>query len=282
MKPITSILALFVLINQMYGQIDTTTIYKNLESKKFYSVNIYSENQKGETVYKVNGKIVSKSTYDKYKSKWKNINNCCPCILESYDEDENLISEAVSCTDCRVGWFKTYYKNGNIELAGKYKENPTGNWDDIWNRGYCSVPDGKWTYFSEDGDTLYSEFWNNGVFIKQIPEQNKVEIWDIKVQFKGQDIKTCTIPIAKIGKLTIQPKYKNSNIDSKIKIEFEVSANGHKMNKKEFSLQSFKKIDVSEMLSEVGIPKDKKTSFLLNVYSEGKVIRSFYLNVKNK
>ena len=93
--------------------------------------------------------------------------NCCPCILESYDEKDNLIRESVSCTDWGVGWFKTYYKNGNLELTGAYKENPKGDWNDIWDRVYCSDPNGKWTYFKENGDTLYSEFWDNGIITER-------------------------------------------------------------------------------------------------------------------
>jgi hypothetical protein len=133
---------------------------------------------------------------------------------------DNLIRKSVSCTDCGVGWFKTYYKNGNLELTGEYKENPTGNWDDIWDRGYCSVPDGKWTYFKENGDTLYSEFWDNGVFVKQVPEQTKVEIWDIEIQLNGKDADTLSIPIVNIGDLIIKPKYKNSTTNSERYIRF--------------------------------------------------------------
>ena len=32
---------------------------------------------------------------------------------------------------------------------------------------YCSVPNGKWTYFKENGDTLYSEFWDNEIITER-------------------------------------------------------------------------------------------------------------------
>lgn len=274
-----TLIILTIALGQAFGQTDSTTVYKGLKTKKFYSVGLSSQTTNGKGTYEVNGKKVSKSTYDKYKSTWKNMETCCPCILESFDENDNLIRKSVSCTDCGVGWFKTYYKNGNVKLSGTYKENPRGDWKDIWDRGYCSVPNGQWTYFKENGDTLYSEFWDNGVFIKQVPEQTKVEIWDVEVLSNGQNIDTISIPIASIGDLTIQPKFKNSNTDSKITIKFEVSAIGHRMNEKEFTLETFKNIDVNAMLSEVGIPKDKETSFTLSVYSDGKVVKRFYLNV---
>lgn len=270
---------LTIALGQAFGQSDSTTVYKGLDTKKFYSVGLSSQITNGKGTYEVNDKKVSKSTYDKYQSTWKNMETCCPCILKSYDENDILISEAVSCTDCGVGWFKYYYKNGKVKLSGSYKENPTGDWTDIWNRGYCSVPNGQWTYFNKRGDTLYTEFWENGTFIKQVPEQPKVEIWDVEIQFNGQDADTLFIPIDHVGDLIIEPKYKNSNTASAITIKFEVSAIGYSMNEKEFTLKSFKEIDVSRMLFEVDIPKEKKTSFTLSVYSDGKVVKRFYLNV---
>jgi len=273
------LIILTIALGQAFGQSDSTNVYKELETKKFYSVGLSYQTTNGKGTYEVNGKKVSKSTYNKYQSTWKNMETCCPCILESFNENDNLIRKSVSCTDCGVGWFKEYYVNGNIKLSGSYKENPTGNWNDIWNRGFCSIANGQWTYFDKNGDTLYSEFWNNGVFVKQVPEQNKVEIWDVEVLSNGQNIDTLSIPIASIGELSIEPKYKNSNTNSKITIKFEVSAIGHRMNAQEFTLESFKEIDVNGMLAEVGIPKDKKTSFTLSIYSDGQVVKLFYLKV---
>ncbi len=270
---------LTIALGQAFGQSDSTTVYKGLDTKKFYSVGLSSQTTNGKGTYEVNNKMVSKSTYDKYQSTWKNMETCCPCVLKSYDENDILISETVSCTDCGVGWFKYYYKNGKVKLSGFYKENPTGDWTDIWDRGYCSIPNGQWTYFNKNGDTLYTEIWENGTFIKQVPEQPKVEIWDVEIQFNGQDADTLLIPIDNVGDLIIEPKYKNSNTASAITIKFEVSATGYSRNEKEFTLKSFKKIDVSRMLFEVGIPKGKKTSFTLSVYSDGKVVKRFYLNV---
>jgi len=274
------VLLLSIALGQLYGQSDSSTVYKNLKTKKFYSVSLSSQTSNGIGTYEVNGKSVSKSTYDKYKSTWKNMETCCPCILKSYNEKDVLIREAVSCTDCGVGWFKTYYLNGRLKLTGSYKENSTGNWDDIWDRGYCSVPNGQWTYFNEKGDTLYSEFWNNGEFVKQTPEQSDTEIWDVLLTLNGQKVDKQIIAINDIGNLTIDPKYKNSNSNSNLTINFEVSAIGYKMNEKQFTVESFKKIDVNSMLVEVGIPKDKKTSFVLTIYSNNQAIKRFYLNVK--
>ena len=276
---ILKIILLLVFMTKVFGQSDTNLVYKDLEEKKFYKVQLYSSKDIINT-YKVNGKIVNKKTYKKYESTWKNMENCCPCILQTYDENEVLLQEYVSCTDCGVGWFKIYYGNGNIKLSGNYKENPTGNWDDIYYRGYCNVPNGQWTYFNENGDTLYSELWNNGEFIRQFPEQDSTEIWGVELTLNNEIIDTQVVEIDQIKNLKINPKYKNSNKNSVLTITFEVTAVGHKVNRKEFTLKSFKNIDVDAILSEVGIPKDKKTSYYLRVYSNYEPVKYFYLKVK--
>lgn len=281
MKIITLFSLLFAIFSEGYAQNEGTSVYKNLKTKKFYYAHLSKNKIDGKSTYKVNGKEVSKFKYNKYDSKWKNMENCCPCILEAYDVNENLINQTVSCTDCGVGWFKEYYMNGNIKLMGAYKGNTTGNWSNIYERGFCNVPDGKWTYFNEDGDTLYSEFWNKGLFVKQAPEQSNVELWDVELRYKEQEAEKVLIPIDDVGKLEFIPKYKNSNTNSKITIKFEVSATGHKINNKELTLESFKKIDVSEMLYEVGIPKDKITAYMLFLYSDGQHIKSFSLEIIN-
>jgi antitoxin component YwqK of YwqJK toxin-antitoxin module len=276
------IILLTIVFGQVYGQTDTSTVYKDLETKKFYSVGLSSQTTNGRARYEVNGKKVSKFTYDKYESTWKNIETCCPCILKSYDEQDVLLREAVSCTDCGVGVFKEFYPNGKIKLSGRYKENPTGNWEDIWARGFCNVPDGQWVYFNEKGDTLYSEFWKDGEFVKQVPEQKINEIWKIGLTLNGESVDKKTLTPEQVKQLVITPKFKNSSkTENNFTIKFQVSAIGHRQNEKTFTLESFKNIDVLQMLSEVGIPSDKKTSFTLTVYDNGKAIANFYLDVKH-
>lgn len=275
------LIILTIAFGKAFGQTDTTTVYKGLETKKFYSVGLSSNTINGRGTYEVNGKKVAQSTYEKYMSTWENMKTCCPCILKTYDEKDVLIKEAVSCTDCGVGVFTEFYPNGKVKLSGRYKENPTGNWDDLWKRGFCNVRDGKWTYFNENGDTLYAEYWQDGKFIKQIPEQNKTEIWKIDLTLKGEIIDQQILTIEQVKELVVTPKFKNSHRDNvKLTINFEVSAVGHKQNKKTFTLESFKSIDVNKMLSDVGIPADKKTTFMLEVCNNGTIIARYYLNIK--
>ncbi len=280
---IITLILLTIAIEGAFGQSGSSTVYKELETKKFYSVQFSSWITNGTGTYEVNGKKVSKSTYDKYKSTWKNMEDCCPCILKSFDENEILMREAVSCGDCGVGDFKEFYPTGITKLTGSYKENPTGNWENIWDRGYCNVPDGKWTYFDESGDTLYSEFWNNGEFIEQVPEQNSNEIWKVDLTLYGKliDDKTILTP-EQVKQLVITPKYKNTSpIETQFVLEFYVSAVGHKQTIKSFTMDSFKTIDVKRILSEAKIPSNKKTIFNLVVYNNGKSLSDFYLDIKH-
>jgi hypothetical protein len=263
------IILLFALLGQIYGQTDTG----NLEVKNRYYVQL-------EYRHKVNGRKVSKRTHEKYVS-INDMKNCCPCIRRYYDEFDKLLFEGVHCEDCRVGWFKEYYRNGNIKITGNYKENPTGDWNNIFDRGYCRKH-GQWTYFNEIGDTLYSEFWENGEFVKQVPEQNKVEIWKIELMLDGQKIEIYSnplIPIDQIKNLKINPKYKNSHIYSELTVFFEISE-GYKRIKKQFTIESFQYIEVDVILLEAGISKEKVNDFNLSIYADNQVIRHFRLKIE--
>ena len=268
----------------VFGQSDSPTIYKKLSTKKMYSVGVSFQTIKGKAVYELDGKKISKSTYDKYKPNWNNLESCCPCLLKYYDKNDILLREIVSCTDCGVGDFKEFYPNGKLKISGQYKENNSGNWDwkTIQKRGYCSVPNGKWTYFNKKGDTLYSEFWKNGEFIKQLPELNKNEIWKVDLTLNGESVEKRSLTIDQVRQLTITPKFKNSSkIETNFTVRFEVTAVGFKQNEKTFSIENFNTINVLEILSEVGIPLEKASSFNLSVFNKGEIIGNFYLTIVN-
>lgn len=271
---------LTITITQVFGQTDSSSVYGELETKKFYSVGLSSEITDGNGTYYVNENKVSKFKYEKYESTRRNMENCCPCILKSYDENEVLLREAVSCTDCMVGYYKEFYPNGVVKLHAHYKENPTGNWDNIWDRGYCNIRDGQWTYFNEKGDTLYSEFWKNGEFIKQVPEQKTNEIWKIELTLNGESVNKTLLTPEQVKQLVMTPKYKNSStVHSNFTLELQVSAIGYKPIKKSFTMESFKNIDVMKIISEAGIPSDKQIYFTLLVYNNNKNIANFSLEI---
>lgn len=279
MKNTTLLLTLLLAMASAHGQIDSGTVYKKLKTKKFYSVSPSTKTVNGETAYMVNDKEVDKATYTKFNASWKNMENCLPCILEVYDENEVLIGKSVSYADCGVGPFVVYFPNGSPMLKGSYLENPTGNWEDLERRGYCAVPHGKWTYYNEEGDELYSEYWEKGVFIKQSPEQEDAEIWKVEMIVDGASLDSQSVYASRIGDIVIEPRYKNSNTSTEITLSLSISSLGYKLVKKTFTIESFKYIDVPAMLEEMGLPKDKEASFQLCTYSDGIMIDRRQLNV---
>lgn len=289
MKHILFIIVLSILnLEYSFGQNDTNSAYKKLRTIKYYAVNTYYQKTRKKRflgynkLYKVNDKLVGRRTYKKYVRKNKKIDNCCPCILKAFDESDTLLWVAVSCTDCIVGWYKLYYRNGKIKVAGQYKENPTKNWKDIYDRGYCNVKHGKWEYFNELGDTIYSEFWNNGLFLKQTPEQLTNEIWKIELILKDSIVNhNMLLTIDEISKIKIIPKYKNkSTLKPNLTIEFGVSAIGARSILAKFTPENFNEINIKKMISDAKIPEGNKATYEMAIYENEILIKRFYLNIQ--
>lgn len=278
MKTIYSTLLILLTITQyIFSQGDTTSFYKNLETKKFYSVDLESSSMNSEKIiYKVNDKEVNESNYLKYKSTWENMTNCKPCILQYYDENNVLLREAVAYTDAQVGYFKEYYPNGQIRLNGFYKENTTENWDDLCRRNLCNVPVSTWTYYNEKGEILYTEQWDNGTFIQQRPEQNKLEIWKVEMTLNDELITNQTLTSTQVNELVITPKFKNSYREGiNLTIDFKASTIGRKNIQLATTLEELKTIDIENKLIENGYKSNDKIMYDLFVYNNNNSIALF-------
>lgn len=272
-------LFLTFIIGQVSGQMDSSSVYKNLKTRKFYTVSSSTRTSNGEKEYNVNGKKVDKSTYNKYHSTWSSMENCTPCILKSYDENDILIRQAVQYFDCGVGWFKKYYPNGNLKLTGFYKENSTGKWKNLSDRGYCNVKNSKWTYFNQNGDTLYSEFWDNGQFIKQYPEQDSIEVWEIELNLNGKRYDYNKIDIEKIIDFKIVAKFKNGNTSDNFRIEIKVPTNYNVKFKSNTTSDPFQEINAEKIFKDAKVPKDKRTSLKVLIYLDNKYVQTFNLRL---
>lgn len=144
------------------AQVDSVkSIYTNLEVRKFYNVTLKIDSLNGKAVYKADGKEISKATYDKFQSTRKNVENCRPCIIETYNANEKLLFKADKYEDCPVGQWIVYYPSGKIKEIGHYRQNDTGNWDDMWNSAYC-IKHGRWTYYDEKGKPTKTEMYDFG------------------------------------------------------------------------------------------------------------------------
>ena len=168
-----------------------------------------------------------------------------------YDNEDRLIRKAIQYTDCPVGYYIEYFPNEKVKLIGHYKEYKNTNWDNLSDINYCKR-DGTWTYFNETGNELYSEFWKDGEFIRQVPEQPKTELWDFGMLINGIETKQQTFTFEELKELTIVAKFKNkSYLGTNIKIRVDIRANGYKPIKKEFSLDNFHQLNISQLLTLV-------------------------------
>ena len=257
---------------------DINTVYKDLEVVKFYSVSMSSSRDGGRNTYTVNNKKVSKSIYDKYHDTWEDMSTCCPCILKSYDENDVLLSEAVSCTDCGVGYYKEFYPNGKLKLKGQFKENPTDDWNDIYKRGYCSVMDGKWLFYNVGGEVEYIEIWDGGEFIKQVPESGKAEIWKVELLLNGMVVDTQKVALNEFHKLEVLPFYKNSTESAELEIKLRVI--GRKFIEKEVMLHEFKNINIHDLIEKAAISEIEKNIVQIGIYKGRRNIWNFPVSLE--
>jgi hypothetical protein len=286
MKNATLIFLLTFSCSLTFAQIDLTktdttkSVYQGLETRKFYRVGYSSSSINGVTTYRLNDKEVSKSTYDRYHSTWENMETCKPCILMTYDINEHLLCKGIQYTDCPVGFWIEYFPNGKVKLIGHYKENVSGDWNFSWNGGFCE-PDGAFTYFNETGEEIYTEYWENGDFIKQIPEQSKTELWNVEISIDNIKIDKQVLTPKQVSEIKFTPKFKNSHTDgTNLSVKFMVSAVGHMKVEQTFSIDNFNTIDVQKMIDKVGINSTETASFELCIYNNDVHVFTYWLNVK--
>lgn len=229
------------------------------------------------TEYHINGIVVDKKVYDRYKGDSVIVDR--PVIYRTYDIDDTLLREGIFYGDCQIGYYKEFYRDGIIKTLGQFKENTTGNWKNIGNRGYCSVKDGDWKYYNENGKLVYTETWKNDEFIRQSPQQKKTEIWKYDLLFNGKSLEKKQLRPDEIRELILKPFYKNNarnGID--LSIRFRVSAINHKTIEKTFTPADFKTIDVLQMIRESGF-EPGKGSYSLEIFNNGKYEYSFDLDI---
>jgi hypothetical protein len=146
---------------------ESKSVYGKLDTLKFYDVELETETYRNRTTYWVDHKEVDKKTYDFYDYHWKNVDRCTPCFLKTYDSSERLLKEGVQYGDCNIGVWTEYSLTGKIRLKGHFKENDTGDWNEIWKRGLCTVKHGKWIHYDPNGEVLYVLYYENGLEVEE-------------------------------------------------------------------------------------------------------------------
>ena len=166
LKYLLFILSAFISIEASFAQSDSTQTFhigKKYDTLKYYSLTLSDD---GQGHYQADFHNISKAKYNKYQTAFKNIEKCTPCILKTVNENETLLTEGLQYEDCAVGVWYEYYPNGKIKVLGHFKENDSGNWDKLYERGLCSQREGTWTYYNDDGSIQKTEKYANNVLVK--------------------------------------------------------------------------------------------------------------------
>jgi hypothetical protein len=194
-----------------------------------------------------------------------------------------LISRVTECNSCKVGDYTTYYSNGNIKCLGKYKQNNTENWQSLRNRDLCDIKTNEWIYFDVNGDTLYSEKWNNGEFISQYPDQNSDDIWGVNFELNGQLINENKMTINNFNQLTLIPKYKSNKPHSSINIHFDLSIHSSLKEGIMFSNIPFTdltNIDIINSIKSTDLENKIIDYVSIEVYYNNELIQYKKINIK--
>lgn len=259
------------------AQGDSTSVYGKLKTIRTYQVSTMKTQENDKFIYQINDKRVSEKEYLKYQAGFDSLAYCTPCIRKNYDADEHLTSEGVYYTDANCGWYKEYDSRGNLKISGHFSENKSGDWSP--NSGYqFAIRTGEWIYYTDKGTPLYSEFWDNGTFLKQVPEQDQVEIWKVSFELDGKLLKNGqTIQAGDLNRMDIIPHYKNkARSDDELKVEIQIMAVGHKIIQISSNLADFKGIDLKQNLLDEHFYKEDQITYWIRVLDKKDLIGVFY------
>lgn len=132
-----------------------------------YDVNLSDYMTTNGRVYMANGKVISKEKYLFYKDNWEKVKNCQPCQVYTYNDQQQLKHVSVQFEECLVGPFTEYYLDGRLKVEGNFKSNPSTDWSNLRLRGLCSVREGEWKYYSDNGKLEVVETYQNGKIIQR-------------------------------------------------------------------------------------------------------------------
>lgn len=161
-----SVLASLARAQNTAVSIEAAVEYPEIDTVKFYAVTLREELVDGKMYYQVNDCPVDKEVYDYYDQFDGNGERCHPCYRKTYNEHEKLLNEGPEYAGCHVGKWIEYYPSGKVKLTGHYKVNDSNSWDEIWSRDFCSVQEGIWIYYNEDGTVMKVTRYKDGELVE--------------------------------------------------------------------------------------------------------------------
>lgn len=157
-----------------YTYNSTSTGILKTDTLRTYDVYLSETNTPFGISYKANDKQISYKRYTELKQFWRAIDACEPCLLNTYDVDDNLKSSSFQHRTCLCGFYEEYYSDGTKKVSGAYQQNTTGDWENMKERGLCNIKIGIWTYYLPNGNIDRKEEYSNGVMVKLIQGESKV------------------------------------------------------------------------------------------------------------
>lgn len=139
-----------------------SVVNKKLDTLRTYDVYLEERITPFGKAYMCNGVEVTKQKYVEYKRFWDATGACQPCMLYTYNDKNQLKYVAYQYEECLCGSYKEYYAEGPLKVEGQFKQNTSGTWDNIRSKGICNIRDGKWTYYTPEGNVLKVETYLNG------------------------------------------------------------------------------------------------------------------------
>lgn len=164
-------LILFTIYSLAFAQVDTINYrpYNTTKTETTVKTTVSKDDKivkkktkKKKTKYTVEDKNATKKQYENATKESSTIGDCKPCWLRYYGKDGKLLQEGLSYTDCALGKRTEYYSSGKIKVIRYYKTNDTNDWTNF----PCSVAEGTWTYYKEDGTVEKLEKYKDGKIIE--------------------------------------------------------------------------------------------------------------------
>lgn len=188
--------------------------YRKLDTIKTYSFHSSYSYNNGKPIHMINNKVVSFQVYNKFQNEHKKIADCKPCILKLYNVDDVILSEMVAYYSTPIDWVKTYHLNNKIKSTEQFIFS-----DSIFNEKILFITpfvmDGESKFYDTLGNYTYSEFWNKGTFIKQVPLQSFNEAIKSKLFLDKNELNDNTLlAYSDLNQLSIDVTRKNNAIDT--------------------------------------------------------------------
>ncbi len=273
-----------ILSTNLFCQVDTLMYHGTpLRLIDTYDVGLSIFNS-GSTIYHVNSTRVNEATFYKFYVGVDSIINCCPCIRTHRDSSGAILSKSIICGECLIGYSFVFNEQNRLSKLAHYKENSSTDWSNLYPRELCSVLDGITQYYDSTGQVAFEEHWENGVFIRQIPEQPKAELWDISIALDSIELaNNAIITLSDLKSLRFIPKFKNSNENVDLEIEIKV----YSMDRTKFlwsisntlTAETIKDFNFFVYLEKQNLNLDNNLTFSITVKQNGSYMRSMLFRI---